>query len=1485
MVNWKTIDELRKIFIQKYISSNLQSELEKACSEEYELKRDYNGRQILELLQNVDDACEETKSKDDVVVTISYKENILEVGNTGTTFSAETIERLCLGRSSEKSSKKIGNKGTGFRSLLNDAEWIELHSGKYAIRFSEEYAHELFNKYHNEPLIANQLNNWKKDYALCFPVMNCPESIEFNSKEFDTLIRVKVKSENKQKETSIKKQLEQSFYKSLLFLPNITEIILETDSSKKKYSKITNNEEVIIEEKNDFEKNNKMEEYFVYRKKASIDEKEVDLIISVPKDKKYDFSKEKLYCYFPIRNFSTPIHALIHAPFTTNNSRDDVPDDNEQINRKIFIELLNFIKEVSEKIAKINKQGLSIKTVVPFQNNKLWSYDFFNLEDKYLNILASANILPTVNQELISINDNPKIFDCDFPNEFIGEHFKELLVHLDEENSQFIKKLARFIKYQDIEYQAKELSEKINKISLKPNIEIRVKLFLWWNDNYKSSDCLPRLLKDTNDDWLSINSRVYLPTDGGVSVLPKELSWVKLCILNQAYVSEIISQIKKNKSFEWKKAYDESQSGGDKRTLATFSRDYFLIKFIEQSSHEQIISTINQQIESKKESISFINWFFNNYGENLKEGSELSKIKFRLPSSDNKVFPIDELYFGKEYDNPLGDKLFEDTNIMPLAELNSIYNGNEKEEFILFLKKCGIKIFPKILEEEDVWDNVGFRSFVSKEYVKDIKINYLYSNTIDNFEILIKKLDTKEIVEWFSKDEKINNLIKSLEEKSYAQQQSNWYGKHFPSNAYIKFILNTTPWIELNGKRYAPCKIIKYEKIKDKIEGYFGISEQELTKHLGKDIVQNFRLDFKESIAQLSDDDIKLFLDKLPNFDSGEISRKLYLDIIKYKKGCSPTYSTYNLKLLCKDGKFYTNSVIKYVDRKISKSEESNGHFIYIQPKQSTETITNWLGVERYKTSLKLKKEPTPLNSNKKKEFDTEIKDIKISILCIIDSNKSNISSLKRIEIIPCSEIEVLDSEQGNKKSLLEDYFFVENENAFYIKLPSDLSISKIRQSYIFSQSIIEIFKQALILTLENESPLIELLISKSSEAKRQKIEDLYGVDKWNYSYELLFDRNLTNEKVSDFFKENGLRKELFDKIFKIDFTDELIEDNFLILIQALKEISKDVIDLNKYCANININLVPYFELEMKKLMDSNFEKYKIAIYNETKESKNYLCFLDKIEKYKNFDVARLEFDNTIKLNLDEMLKKEFELKVNGEASINPDNIYNNNVNEIISKLKITHDDFDYFIQNNKEEKSSLYFEIQDSIFEKIQSFLQKDSSNESKKEQKNINSSTIQTRLSKANPISPKSTPKGGKTEKSKRDYESRNSQNDKAGEYAEEIAYNELKKSFKNLVWHSKYSHIPADRNNPPPNGIICDMWNQDSQNGNLYFEIKSATTELEMSINEYESMESNKDNFEVVLVDRDRQEISRHKFAELEEFKQINSYKFIFKQEKLP
>ena len=66
-----------------------------------------------------------------------------------------------------------------------------------------------------------------------------------------------------------------------------------------------------------------------------------------------------------------------------------------------------------------------------------------------------------------------------------------------------------------------------------------------------------------------------------------------------------------------------------------------------------------------------------------------------------------------------------------------------------------------------------------------------------------------------------------------------------------------------------------------------------------------------------------------------------------------------------------------------------------------------------------------------------------------------------------------------------------------------------------------------------------------------------------------------------------------------------------------------------------------------------------------------------------------------------------------------------------------------------------------------------------------------------------------------------------------------------------------------------------------GNTYFEIKSATTEFEMSINEYESMKENKENYYIVLVDRKSNTISMHQFAEVEKLKKPSGYIFEFTQ----
>ena len=101
----------------------------------------YHGREILELLQNADDAYQKSIDSGNIPsgeleVYIEYRNNCLSVTNTGTSFDCDGVRAIVHGNDSPKSGKYIGNKGTGFRSVLNWAEKIEIISGAFSLRFS-----------------------------------------------------------------------------------------------------------------------------------------------------------------------------------------------------------------------------------------------------------------------------------------------------------------------------------------------------------------------------------------------------------------------------------------------------------------------------------------------------------------------------------------------------------------------------------------------------------------------------------------------------------------------------------------------------------------------------------------------------------------------------------------------------------------------------------------------------------------------------------------------------------------------------------------------------------------------------------------------------------------------------------------------------------------------------------------------------------------------------------------------------------------------------------------------------------------------------------------------------------------------------------------------------------------------------------------------------------------------------------------------------
>lgn len=122
---------------------NTPAYLSSETNREYQTKRDYAGRELLELVQNAADAAAKANVHGRVLIRIS--DSHMLIANTGYGFSATGVENLMLDslsdkKSTEKSKRLIGEKGLGFRSLLNWTEEPLIVSKKLAVAFSREHS-------------------------------------------------------------------------------------------------------------------------------------------------------------------------------------------------------------------------------------------------------------------------------------------------------------------------------------------------------------------------------------------------------------------------------------------------------------------------------------------------------------------------------------------------------------------------------------------------------------------------------------------------------------------------------------------------------------------------------------------------------------------------------------------------------------------------------------------------------------------------------------------------------------------------------------------------------------------------------------------------------------------------------------------------------------------------------------------------------------------------------------------------------------------------------------------------------------------------------------------------------------------------------------------------------------------------------------------------------------------------------------------------
>lgn len=153
------VKDIRNSFIGEAKNSpTLLSDL--AHMEKY-ISESYDGRSLIELLQNADDV--------GATKFYLYKINDFSflVANNGRTFTGDDLTALCRSGASTKKRKSntIGFRGIGFKSVVNYSNIVHLISGKIKVTFSKELTQRTINSDINVPLIRipHQFNENKYD--------------------------------------------------------------------------------------------------------------------------------------------------------------------------------------------------------------------------------------------------------------------------------------------------------------------------------------------------------------------------------------------------------------------------------------------------------------------------------------------------------------------------------------------------------------------------------------------------------------------------------------------------------------------------------------------------------------------------------------------------------------------------------------------------------------------------------------------------------------------------------------------------------------------------------------------------------------------------------------------------------------------------------------------------------------------------------------------------------------------------------------------------------------------------------------------------------------------------------------------------------------------------------------------------------------------------------------------------------------------------
>lgn len=1516
------LEDNKKILEKRESTFNLyRNEFDRYISDskkEKNVVQEYQGRELLELIQNAEDECKDREG----ILMITLKENILTIENSGKPFDYKGVLSLMTANYSPKDSNSyIGNKGLGFRSVLSWSKNISIFSDKISVKFSCETADEFQKK------LEADVKNFE-DYQFdrfSLPIFSAPKvDIDYisPSKGMDTLIRLECKEEVLDRTNGILDQLRSINGKELLFLKNIGKIIVVINDEKRKIYEIVDDEINLLNEKGLMCKtsyvslnNDDVCEYRIYQNEGNLKFLNID---NEEENKKYLISlaipvnnapiEKKLYSFFRT-NIDSPFNFILNATLELTQNRNYlIPiSTKENFNYKIIKKLSKFIVEAITHYVSLSKLvDYTLLKLLVNSDEKFLLSDSLNFYQEYISNLTLSKVLPTVNEEYISFDDEPAFYNnYIFSKYLVGENFQNLLKHTDD------KQVIDFLRMLNVDhYPQCDLTIKINECIDDFNIKEKALLIITFVDYYKKYDEIgedfPYLLVDNFDSIIN---------DGTIKVFNKP---------SNDEVSRIPKIMKPYIRFVSKTLFDEIENiikfktaNKIRETIERYLK-YFNVSEYSFSALESTINGTKQTkigIDGLKELIKWVYILYNS--QNSDDLSNIS-ITINLPCLDEEVLASDSIYFSDKYDNVFYYNLMKQasSNFKYLAEAKDIGLADENMDSVkAFFKWLGVNERPRI-KRDTMYGSPKLKDYLSKtsiayksEILNDYRFNdnrFVY-HTYDQFDEIVKNVKFHDLLIWLLDEyySSENTPISSKNEMNGSYLIATWHRhvnnriNYYQLKSYTRYLLVSNKWVEVNGSDEL---FLTTQCTMDKID----VKPFLFTPKIDYKSIEKYNIDYNKSsvdkflndigfVLKIKDLSYKRFytlLSRLPVIDAEmKVTRKIYetlMEKIRYDNDedqfrCLDEYRHFikNGKILSKKGK---DIVFNYVQKTYysDKKDLCNGIlddlFIFDYPRRrGEETISKVFGTSVLKnTKVKI------IESNEHKldkDFQNKLNYIKPYIAVYRGASPDNnfYREVKNINIKLCSNIKIKYSldESNEKEYDLKDYenIYSRENNVAYISVPSFVyDVNDLYSKYEFYESFSELV--TVIIDVARDKEIYKNLIRDTKEISRKTIVDAYG----SKGEDLLLSAQ----------KELGLivsEKDLFWRIIStlsnediscnneeyssLIYSDISCDENISHLRSLFKRIEVDFDDFNSrsngaFIIDISEYVVRLIRTELNRIK----KQYDFYIYsslikqNDISKSNAYLTKKRNYNfLYQNIEPRDL---NTAYFNIDNIVSKLLDVDdisvIIDQKELNLETIINSNLNEYKKNYPNEHNKILSYYENEKVNAYALFNEMK-LLYDSIEEV-----SNENTDDIKHNENSRLS--VDEIKEIVKNSNVEGREVGISKQNKNGNSNNNghgsgggvhnpDKAldnGCIAEYFVYEKLKEVYNNSVkWVSGNANICINEEDVD-DSLGYDIIYIDENNQERFVEVKSSQSKnisMKITRNEVEVGLKNKEKYDIHFV----------------------------------